>query len=194
MLNYKIETIAEHSFIPSLFPYSGARVLDAGCRGFEFTKELKPFRCKVWCIDADKIEEDEIGTYDMLALSDFTGSGYLLKSEDKQATRIQKQPVTDCIVPCTTLKSLSVFYGIEFWDLIKLDIEGSEYEVIMSMEKPYAKQLSVEFHLHTGIYGWLEMVMMEDKLKSLGYETIQHNLEERHGCTKNYWDSLFVLK
>lgn len=193
-MDYKIETIAEHSFVPSLFPYSGARVLDAGCRGFEFAKQLKPFRCKVWCIDADKIEVDEMGMYDMLALSDFTGPGYLVKSDDKQATRIQKQPITDYIVPCTTLKSLSIYYAVDFWDLIKLDIEGSEYEVIMSLEKAPAKQLSIEFHLHTGVYGQAEMTMMEDKLKALGYETVQHVFEPRHGCSSNYWDSLFVLK
>lgn len=193
MNDYKIETVAEHSFIPSLFTI-GTKVLDAGCRGFQFAKEMERFKCRVWCIDADKIEVDEMGMYDMLALSDFTGSGYLVKSDDKQATRIQKQPVTDYIVPCTTLKSLSVFYGVDFWDLIKLDIEGSEYEVIMSLEKAPAKQLSIEFHLHTGIYGHNEMTMMEDKLKALGYDFVQHEATERYGAGKNYWDSLFVLK
>lgn len=188
---YQIQTIAEHSLIPSLFPYSGAKVLDAGCRGFEFAKELKPFRCRVWCIDADELEQGDF--YDRVALSDFDGVGYLVKSDDKQATRIQRKP-TEHEVTCTTLKFLSFQYSVAFWDLIKLDIEGSEYEVIMSMEKPFAKQLSIEFHLHTGIYGQAEMTMMEDKLKALGYEAIKHDYTSQHGAGFNYWDSLWVLK
>lgn len=190
-MDYKIETIAEHSFIPSLLPYDGATVLDAGCRGFEFARALEPFRCKVWCIDADRLEGVR---YDMVALSDFNGTGYLVKSDDAQATRIQKQPATNYEIQCTTLKALSIFYNVEFWDLIKLDIEGSEYEVIMSLDKAPAKQLSIEFHLHTAIYGQLEMTMMEDKLKALGYEAIQHEYTEQYGAGKNYWNSLFVLK
>lgn len=188
-MEYKIETIAEHSLIPELIHYG--KVLDAGCRGFEFAKALKEFKCKVFCLDADKLEED---SYSMVALSDFIGTGYLVISDDKQATRLQKQPKTDYEIRCVTLKEISVYFEIEFWDLIKLDIEGSEYEVIMSMEKAWAKQLSIEFHLHTGIYGMHEMDMMMDKLKALGYETIQHNYESRHGAGMNYWDSLFLLK
>ncbi len=197
-MNYKIETIAEHSFIPysfgGIFPYDGAKVLDAGCRNFEFAKALKSHRCKVWCIDADRFEVEEGCFYHMVALSDFVGTGYLVKSDDKQATRIQKQPATNYEIQCTTLKALSVYYDVEFFDLIKLDIEGSEFEVIMSLDKAPAKQLSIEFHLHTGIYGQHEMTMMEDKLKALGYEAIQHEYTEQYGAGKNYWNSLFVLK
>jgi|SRR6478609_4809354 len=194
-MNCEILTIAEHSFIPysfgGIFPYDGANVLDAGCRGFEFAEGMAKLKCKVWCIDADKLEG---GPYDMVALSDFIGTGYLVKSDDKQATRIQKQPKTDYEIQCTTLKALSVYYDVKFWDLIKLDIEGSEYEVIMSLDKAPAKQLSIEFHLHTGIYGQTEMTMMEDKLKALGYEAIKHDYTSQHGVGFNYWDSLWILK
>ena len=190
-MSYKIETIAEHSFAQSLLPYLGANILDVGCRGFEFAKSLKSFGCKVYCIDADKLED---GPYEMIALSDFDGTGYLVKSDDKQATRLQKQPITEYEIHCATLKTISVFYGVDLWDLIKLDIEGSEYEVIMSLDKAPAKQLSIEFHLHTGVYGQAEMAMMEDKLKALGYEFVKHDYTSQHGVGFNYWDSLFVLK
>jgi len=78
--------------------------------------------------------------------------------------------------------------------VIKIDIEGSEYEVIMSLEKAPAKQLSIEFHLHTGVYGHYEMTMMEDKLKALGYYPAQHERTSEHGAGFNYWDSLWILK
>jgi FkbM family methyltransferase len=196
-MNYEVVTIAEHSFVPSLLSPM-AKVLDAGCRGFEFARALRQLRCKVWCIDADDLEFDESGgeSYMKMALSDFQGFGFLKKSEDKQATKFIKQIVAEIpeICGCTTLANLSKSFNVDFWDLIKLDIEGSEYEVIMSLEKSPARQLSIEFHLHTGIYGQNEMTMMEDKLKALGYEAIQHDYTSQHGAGFNYWNSLFILR
>lgn len=191
-MNYKIETISEHSFIPSLFDQEnivGIRVLDAGCRGFEFSKAMNELGAWVWAIDCDELE----GDYWMAALSDNEGIAYLQKTNDPQATKIVKTK-TEFPVECITLNGICKKTMVDFFDLIKLDIEGSEYDVIMSMERPYAKQLSIEFHLHTGIYGQSEMTMMEDKLKALGYETVQHEYTSQHGVGFNYWNSLFVLK
>lgn len=190
-MDYKIETISEHSYIPSMFTEK-AHVLDAGCRGFDFAFHfIDKKTIGILCIDADDLETKT--PYLKMALTDFVGTGYLVRSEDKQATRVQKQPMTTFHVNCTTIAEISKGMLIDFWDLIKLDIEGSEYEVIMSMEKAWAKQLSIEFHLHTGIYGMHEMDLMMDKLKALGYQVIQHNYESRHGAGFNFWDSLFIL-
>lgn len=93
-----------------------------------------------------------------------------------------------------TLESFSKMVGIEFWDLIKMDIEGSEFNVIMSMTRPMAKQLSIEFHLHTDAYAQIGMQLMERQLKNLGYESVSHKLTEQYGAGYNYWDSLFILK
>ena len=79
------------------------------------------------------------------------------------------------------------------WDVIKMDVEGAEYEIIMAQEKAPTKQWSIEFHLHTGIYTQKEMIEMEKKLMLLGYTAIQHELKAEHGAGYNYWDSLFVL-
>jgi len=65
---------------------------------------------------------------------------------------------------------------------------------LLAFVEPPAKQLSIEFHLHTGVYSYPEVALMVGKLKSLGYEVIRHELESRHGAGKNFWDSLFILR
>lgn len=185
-----IEVIAEHS-VDTFYLKEKSKILDAGCRGFEFTYALRKMGHSVWPIDCD----DTLGSIDYYhcALTDKDGFTYLLRTNDSQAIRVTKV-LTEEKVITRNLDSISKEFQISFWDLIKLDIEGSEYEVIMSLEKAPAKQISIEFHLHTGIYGFYEMNLMEDKLKGLGYKAVKHELTEQHGAGKNYWDSLFILQ
>ena len=75
-----------------------------------------------------------------------------------------------------------------------MDVEGAEYEIIMSQYEAPAKQWSIEFHLHTGIYTQKQMKEMETKLFDLGYEAAHHKLTEEHGAGYNYWSSLFILR
>lgn len=129
-----------------------------------------------------------------MAITDYDGYGYVIESDDKQALRFSRNNESKIRVPCSMLRTYMTDVRVNFFDLIKVDIEGSEYDVIMSLNKPPATQLSIEFHLHTGVYGSKEMSDMGNKLKQLGYFTIQHNKYEAHGCSENYWDSVFILK
>jgi hypothetical protein len=75
-----------------------------------------------------------------------------------------------------------------------MDIEGAEKDVIWDLDSPPAKQLSIEFHLHTKVYPESAIKEMEDKLLSLGYFPVKHDKTSAHGCGMNYWDSLWILK
>lgn len=210
----KIERVAEHSFCPELLP-EGAKVLDLGCRGFLFSNHFAQLEHQVFSIDIDEdvlagqyVEcstanphfkyvylNEYIVKYKTVAIAEYDGYGSVLKTNDPQATRfissmVDKSKVVDCI----RLDTLSKMAKVEFWDLIKIDIEGYEREVIMSLTEPPAKQLSIEFHLHTGIYTKHDVDVMVSKLESLGYEAVQHNMTSEHGCGLNMWDSLFILK
>lgn len=195
-----ISTIAEHSVDLDLLPGgnetipSGAKILDIGCLGFAFTNEMRKLGHEVYPIDIQMLESIQPfhrPQYFHCGISDYNGSCWPDSPNDKQATRLQR---TATGIPCWTLQTFSQNQNVKFWDLIKMDVEGEEFKIIMSLEKAPAKQLSIEFHLHTGIYGQTEMRMMEDKLKALGYEAISHEYEARHCAGFNYWDSLFVLK
>jgi len=181
-----ISVIAEHSVDLDLLP-DLAKILDLGCRGFRFANEMANHI--VVSVDIDDLGSDH--PYLRCAVSDFDGLCGIINIDDKQATKINRQGTG---IDCYTLKSISQRFNVKMWDLIKMDIEGSEYEIIMSLNEPPAKQLSIEFHLHTGAYKIFEMNMMENKLKSLGYEFVKHDYTTQHGAGFNYWDSLCVLK
>lgn len=181
-----ISEIHEHSVRLDLLPEK-ANILDIGCRGFQFTDYMRSLGHKVTPVDIDDFQDK---TYYRLAITGTDGRVGIHRNNDPQATRVTNG--TELL--SMTIETFSNSVGIEVWHLIKLDVEGSEYDIIMSLNKAPSKQLSVEFHLHTGIYGQEQMKEMEDKLKSLGYEFAYHELTEQHGAGHNYWDSLFILK
>jgi FkbM family methyltransferase len=181
-----IEIIAEHSVDLDLLPEK-AKILDLGCRGFLFTDELRRLGHNVLAVDCDKFERED---YFQIAISNKVGRVGIKRSNDPQATMIMEGSEFMCM----DLKMLMLTARVEFFDLIKIDVEGAEYEIIMSLEKAPAKQISVEFHLHTGIYGENEMLLMENKLLWLGYFPVKHDKTKQHGLSYNYWDSLWILR
>jgi len=179
--------IAEHLIDIDHLPMRGT-ILDVGCRGMLFTNEMRRRGHLVYPVDIDDLGDVE---YCRAAISDFDGICGLTKTDDAQGTKINKRGIG---IDCYTLESFSQMHGIDFWDLIKMDVEGSEYEIIMTLKRPPARQLSIEFHLHTGIYQQHEVDQMVDKLKGFGYTTASHEYTSEHGSGFNYWSSLFILK
>lgn len=183
-----ITVIAEHSVDLTLLPEK-ANILDLGCRGFLFAKELTRLGHSVYPVDIDILDNAPMKYY-RFGIGQFDGQCDILHSKDPQATRM----TPGFGIPMFTIKGFSKHVDVDFWDLLKVDVEGSEYEIIMSLTEPPAKQLSIEFHLHTGVYGIQDVRKMEAKLHSLGYEFASHEMTSQHGMGMNYWDSLFILK
>lgn len=79
------------------------------------------------------------------------------------------------------------------WDAIKLDCEGAEYDILLGFDRPWAKQVSVEFHEHTvkPPQGYYERML---KVMGQWYDVFQMERTSQHGCGFNYWDVLFVRK
>lgn len=180
-----IQTIAEHSIDLDLLPEK-ANIVDAGCRGMEFTHELRRLGHNVIALDIDDLGRDD---YFKIALGDKVGRVGVHRTKDPQATYV----CAGDEVMCMDLDMLCKTTKIDFFDVIKLDVEGFEFQIIMSMDRPYCKQLSWEGHLHTGAYGEAEILMMENKLLSLGYFPMKHDRTRQHGLSYNFWDSLWVL-
>ena len=170
-----------------------AKILDLGCLGFLFTNEMRRLGHSVYPVDI----QDMDGGYYNLAITGYNGYGYVVPSSDKQAVRFSEHEpkyLSWDTVKCLTLESFMEGLGINFFDYIKCDVEGSEYAIIMSLKKAPSKQFEVEFHLHTAAYTETSVSEMVDKLKSLGYEVASHEMTSEHGCGMNYWSSLFILK
>lgn len=186
----KITIVHEHSVALDLLRKEGSNILDLGCRTCEFTKYFDALGHFVVPVDIDStILTDR--PYLNMAVTNYKGTCGIRRSQDAQATKMSRV-LTDELVNCTTIEGISDSFKIPYWDLIKIDVEGAEYEIIMGLTKAPAKQISWEAHLHTGAYSMQEGRQMELKLLSLGYKAIKHELTEAHGAGKNYWDSLFI--
>jgi hypothetical protein len=184
-----IKVIAEHSVNEKLLDY-GSKILDIGCRGFLFMDHFRN-KCKYHCVGVDIDDLDaENRNFMQVAITGKTQKVGIHKTNDPQAPSVK--PGNQ--IQAYTLDDFSKLVGVPFWDLIKMDIEGSELEVIMSLTKAPAKQLSIEFHLHTGIYSKEDVDQMLYHLTLLGYNVIKHELTSEHGAGFNYWDSLFILE
>lgn len=184
-----IEVIHEHSVEMDLLP-KRAFIADLGCRGFGFTNHFRELGHAVWAVDIDNLGGEG---YDQCAITDHTGECGIWRNNDPQATKIDPLNINIESVRCYTLDDYMKLKGVEFFDLIKSDIEGAEYEMIMNLTKPPSRQISIEFHMHC--YQTAEQVNeIVLKLNSLGYSMEQHIYETRHGAGFNYWDSLFLLK
>lgn len=189
-----ISVIHEHSVDLDILR-KGANILDLGARGMSFTKYFDERGDYVVPVDMDLLKDETyVRPYVRLAVTNYNGTVNIKRTGDKQATAISKIITNGEWVNCVTLEKLSADSKVSFWDLIKMDIEGSELEVIMSLTKAPAKQLSIEFHLHTGVYNILDMRRMELKLKDLGYKTAKHEMTNQHSAGFNFWDSLYILK
>lgn len=182
----KVQTIHEHKVAEDLLPQT-AIILDLGCRGFGFTDYFLQKGHQVEPVDIDDLPD--LRKYHQVGIHGYNGRCDIDINADPQATKLKAGGV----LPCYTLESFIELLGYDMVDLVKIDVEGAELPIIQSLKKAPAKQLSIEFHLHTGAYKEEHVAAMVDKLTSLGYSTVSHEKTEAHGAGFNYWSSLFIL-
>lgn len=181
-----VELIAEHLIETDLI-FEGARVLDLGCRNFEWTKAMRAKGCIVFPVDCDVLNEGQ--AYYRVAITNYDGKCGVNHTKDPQGTHIQDGNEIDCF----TLQSFSKMVGVKKWECIKLDVEGEEEKIIYSMTSAPSKSLSIEFHCHLGQTP-AQIEAMVQHLESLGYERTRHEATNQHGAGLNFWSSLFIKK
>jgi hypothetical protein len=184
----KLELIAEH-LVPVDMLKPAAWILDIGCLGFAFYKHMKYLGYNVIGVDIQHLTEFP---YKRVAIAGHDGHAFIEYFSDKQATRITHNE-TPYPIQCMTLETFTQSYCLNRWAMIKMDCEAAEMEIIMSMTKPMADILSIEFHLHTGVYKEEDVKKMVYHLVGLGYEIASHEKTSQHGLQPNYWSSLFIL-
>ncbi len=74
------------------------------------------------------------------------GTANFIKGINQEPQSIEDRPVQKITVPMITLQDIYNEIGTNI-DLLKLDIEGAEYEVLLDAD-PIPKQITVEFHEH----------------------------------------------
>lgn len=196
-----IKIIHEHSVDLDLLPEKAA-ILDAGCRGLEFTRHFQQLGHNVLAIDIDDLGEENKLRYLRMGLYFHAGKTMVSDDEDPQARHItdvhlfekgQDVPkIKEGEVYLATIAGCAHSCDVEQFDLIKMDIEGAEFVILQNEKHPIAKQVSVEFHAHCG----QSKQQLDHLLKWLGkwYDVHNQVWEERHGCSANYWDILLIAK
>lgn len=183
-----VKVIAEHSVDLDLLP-TKATILDAGCRGFEFTDYFERKGHVVFSVDIDELPEKR--NYTRIAISDEDGKCGINKTNDPQATHI----LPGDEIHKVTVKTMAERLKVKRWDLIKLDVEGEEYNILNNAEShPIANQVSVEFHAHCRPEQTKQALdKLLDKLSEY-YFIKNRNWESKHGAGFNYWDVLLIAK
>lgn len=189
-----IQVIAEHSVDLDLL--SGGICIDAGCRGFQFSEAMRDLGLKVLAFDLEDMDAPEGIEYIKAAISNEVKIGHYKDTKDQQAKHLCDSGVP---IRVTTLDivydSLKEAYPTSEVDLLKLDVEGSEYFILSDPGfKEFPKQISVEFHLHChrSLHEQYYDKCMANLLK--WYVPVKHELTQAHGAGWNYWDSLFIRK
>ncbi len=143
-----IEKIYDHSIDTSLLT-RGDYVLDVGARGFEFSRKCVEFGCKVLALDPDKsIPEPFLNnvTYRRFALvGTEIASAQYSSCGNAEASHIRSK-TGNYDVECRTIQQLMDEYSIKKFSAVKLDCEGSEYDILLKWPGPVSNQISVEFH------------------------------------------------
>lgn len=207
-------SIYEHSVEESLIQ-KGGFAIDFGCgTDFLFSKGIEKYGLKVISVDPNpkivNIPENANIFYENCALvtkEDIQNVTMKLYNDADAATISMANSdilhsTSSTIVKTTTIENIMKKYSVDQFEILKLDIEGSEYEFLMSIDRPIAKQITVEFHDFRNINPYFpnNEKYYELLFEKLGkwYRVAKHKLEEHKGMPQNlkynYWDSLFILK
>lgn len=205
----------EHSIEESLIDKNGFAI-DLGCGvDFYFSEALTKYGLKVISVDPNPkivnvpnnekiffenkaiVTDENIKEIEIKIYND-TDAATIIKSKNPDIT----SSISTSIIQTVTIKELMKKYSIKQFEIMKIDIEGMEYELLMSFDKPISKQICVEFHDFRNFNPYYPnnekyYNLLIQKL-SKWYDIVKHKLEIHHGmpsnCNKNYWDSLFILK
>jgi FkbM family methyltransferase len=199
-----MKRIDDHTFDETLL--KDGWVIDAGCRGFNFANAVRSLfydkkeKNPVYAVDIEKFNDDIEGVvFRQAALTNKTGrteayffgngTGNFIKGINHVPGNLPDRPMHIQTVPCITLQDIYKEIGTDI-DLLKLDIEGAEYEILENIE-PIPKQITVEFHehCHTELHNKYIDKIMDHLCKSY-----HCNLYIREWPRYKYMDCLFIRK
>ena len=199
----KLEVFDNHSVVVDLL--TKRPVLDAGCRGFAFSLALASRGCPIVALDPDPSVTIPYALYNTPTWHHFIRSALVGECHPRMArlrmtTDAEARYVThaqqegDPLISCVTLSDLMKRVGVDQWDIIKLNVEGSEYDILSDIRGPVSRQIVVSFHEHTPQgRGDGAVAAIVEHLRQW-YAVVQHEKEPRYCCPANWWDSVFVLK
>ncbi|WP_158280141.1 FkbM family methyltransferase [Azospirillum sp. TSH100] len=193
--NIGVDQICQHSFFKTL--NKDSIVVDFGANGGAFSHAIiKRYGCRVFSAEpvpelVRKIDQHPSLTLQPVAISGMNGTMRINIYPDRCPSafdRYEREGLVEAIdVETVTLEEFRRRCGIEAVDLLKVDIEGSELDMFLSVRREELSdimQISVEFH--SFIYpDTLEKVrIVKNRMRKIGFRVIDFSL--------NNTDVLFV--
>jgi FkbM family methyltransferase len=181
-------------------------VIDAGAHKQEFSwRCVSRYNSRVVAIEAngaiEPIKRGPSVKWEKAAIADRDGVAHFLISENLEASYLSSESPPSSLndasisygdeVHCLTLKSVMEQNDIDIVDVLKLDVEGSEFQVISSLTSEIAsriKQITVEFHPPFPSDSEVESIEAAiENLSGFGFQCVK--------CTWSGWgDTLFINK
>lgn len=204
------ETGIGHAIIPDRIQ-PGSWILDAGCRRYDFVDGVLHLDkgCKILAVDPDPKAKQKRGKdvifVQAALLNQYKKSITINTTQDpstffvpEERYKPRRQDLAKTFTaPVTTIGRLMKEYKIKEFSVVKFDIEGSEYDILMNWPGPIADQISCEFHdAYPGRNPYPDPEQYYKKLfKHIGqWYDIVHHKQSGPMWARNYWDSLFVRK
>lgn len=207
-----LQLFADHTLDLDLLP-ERPLVVDIGCRWWDFAKavlERRPL-ASIAAYDPDPaMEEPDDARIEFyraavvggnrarsLYASYSTGEGNFL-FDHMPASGELMIPFCNWQVPGAAITTvgcipIAALKG-QHWDAIKLDCEGSEFEILENWPGPIATQISVEFHDFTGPRSQGRDAYYQKLWERLPwYKVVRHELS-RKGEGIGHWDTVLALK
>lgn len=166
---YDFSLARGHSYISSSLG-SGSVVIDAGAHRAEFSKEISDsFGSSVIALEPNpNLDKPLLGPNVVLvdaALSNKLGTADFILDDNPEASRLTIEANHSVSsnrtinVKTTSLSEIIEDFNIKKIELLKLDVEGAEYDIIQSIDRKLSNiigQISVEFHPLNPVGGELE--------------------------------------
>lgn len=211
-----------HTYEPELIK-SGGWALDLGCNDFIFSRHLLSLGLKVIALDPIKdleiptdlkennnfffLEKACVGSKNKskMIYYEYTswGANSVYNSPDllhrpQNAGHANNPLKLQYEVNTTTIIDLMNEFNIEIFEIIKIDVEGAEYEILDNLPKKCSKQLSVEFHDFLGLNPKEDVENYHQELLNVlsDYIVSYEQLEPLFNKPGHYQrdDSLYILK
>lgn len=186
-----------HSFLPKFLPRESV-VVDLGANRGSFSREVTAaygWRC--YAVEPNPemfelIEPQSVASKENLAIGKTDGPADFhidLNPESCSLSRLDADPTAKSIrVEAVTLATLQQRLNLQRVDLLKIDIEGSEIEVLNTSPAELLRgirQITVEFHESSGRNKVVEVRATIRRLESLGFVSVKMSMS-------HYGDVLFI--
>jgi FkbM family methyltransferase len=156
---FQVITLRGHTFIPRRLN-ANSTVIDLGANEGEFSRSISArYRCRCIAVEPNPTLFAKIEKIPQIeavhgAIADRSGSVQLALSDNIEASSILIDGPTAVTVPALTLEELFLKKKITYADVVKVDIEGAEAQMFLSLPDRIFQmigQITIEFHEFCGL-------------------------------------------